>query len=175
MNTNKIMIPDEVVMNKIYLIRNEKVMLDKDLAELYGVETKVLKQQVKRNIKSFPVDFMFELTQEEFDSLRSQFVTSKSRGGTRYMPMAFSEHGVLMLSSVLKSRRARQVNIHIMRVYSKLRKLVLTHKELLIKLNELEAKMSTYDRSIQKVFEYLQQFIQEQNKPLEPIGFKQTK
>jgi len=175
MNTNKIMIPDEVVMNKIYLIRNEKVMLDKDLAELYGVETKVLKQQVKRNIESFPVDFMFELTQEEFDSLRSQIVTSKSRGGTRYMPMAFSEHGVLMLSSVLKSRRARQVNIHIMRVYSKLRKLVLTHKELLIKLNELETKMSTYDRSMQKVFEYLQQFIQEQNEPMEPIGFKQTK
>ena len=91
------------------------------------------------------------------------------------MPMAFSEHGVLMLSSVLKSRRARQVNIHIMRVYSKLRKLVLTHKELLIKLNELEAKMSTYDRSMQKVFEYLQQFIQEQNEPMEPIGFKQAK
>jgi len=96
---NKVLIPDEVVMDKIYLIREEKVMLDRDLAELYGVETKTLKQQVRRNLENFPDDFMFELTTEEFDGLRSQFVTS-NRGGTRYKPMVFTEHGVLMLSSV---------------------------------------------------------------------------
>ncbi len=123
--SKEVSIPDEVISSKIYLIRSTKVMLDSDLAELYGVETKVLKQQVKRNIESFPDDFMFVLTKDEFSSLRSQFVTS-NRGGSRYLPMVFSEHGVLMLSSVLKSKRARQVNIRIMRVYSKLREMLLT-------------------------------------------------
>ena len=107
-----LMIPDELVMNKIYLIREQKVMLDSDLAELYGTETKVLKQAVKRNIDRFPDDFMFELTQQEFESLRSQFVTSKNgRGGARYLPMAFTEQGVAMLSSVLNSETAIRVNI----------------------------------------------------------------
>ncbi len=123
--SKEVSIPDEVISSKIYLIRSTKVMLDSDLAELYGVETKVLKQQVKRNIESFPDDFMFVLTKDEFSSLRSQFVTS-NRGGSRYLPMVFSEHGVLMLSRVLKSKRARQVNIRIMRVYSKLREMLLT-------------------------------------------------
>lgn len=171
---NALVVPDEVIMNKIYFIRNQKVMLDQDLAELYGVETKVLKQQVRRNMESFPDDFMFELTKEEFEYLRSQIVTS-NRGGTRYTPMVFTEHGVLMLSSVLKSKRARQVNIHIMRVYAKLRKMLLTHKDLLLKMNELENKVIKQDNSIKQVFANLKQFIKEQEKPREQIGFKQKK
>jgi hypothetical protein len=147
-------VPEGVIMNKIYLVRDQKVMIDQDLAELYGVETKVLKQQVRRNMESFPDDFMFELTKEEFEYLRSQIVTS-NRGGTRYTPMVFTEHGVLMLSSVLKSKRARQVNIHIMRVYAKLRKMLLTHKDLLLKMNELENKVINQDKSIKQVFAYL--------------------
>jgi len=105
------LIPIELIASKIYLIRGIKVMIDRDLAELYGVETKVLKQAVRRKVDRFPADFMFELTRNEFNNLRSQIVTS-SWGGTRYLPMAFSEHGVLMLSSVLSSERAVQVNIH---------------------------------------------------------------
>ncbi len=171
MNNQIQIIPDEVVMNKIYLIRDQKVMLDQDLAELYGVGTKVLKQQVRRNMESFPSDFMFELTKDEFDHLRSQFVTS-NRGGTRYTPMVFTEHGVLMLSSVLTSKRARQVNIHIMRVYSKLREMILTHKDLLVKMNKLESKVANHDISIKQIFAYLKQFIQTPNRPTEPIGFK---
>jgi len=167
-------IPDEVVMNKIYLLRNQKVMLDRDLAELYGVETRVLKQQVRRNIESFPSDFMFELTKDEFEYLRSQIVIS-NRGGTRYTPMVFTEHGVLMLSSVLKSSRARQANIHIMRVYTKIREMLLTHKDLLIKMNALETKVTNQDKSMKQIFAYLKQFIREQDKPKEPIGFKQKR
>ena len=108
------LVPVERIAGKIYLIRKVKVMLDKDLAELYGVETRRLKEQVRRNVDRFPEDFMYELTKEELKNLRSQFATS-SWGGTRYLPMAFSEHGVLMLSSVLKSERAVQVNTQIMR------------------------------------------------------------
>ncbi|MFC0316939.1 ORF6N domain-containing protein [Olivibacter oleidegradans] len=109
-----LIIPEEVVMNQIYYIRDQKVMLDRDLAELYGVETKVLKQAVKRNIDRFPNDFMFELTKQQFEILRSQIVTSKDgRGGTRYLPMAFTEQGVAMLSSVLNSDRAIRVNVQI--------------------------------------------------------------
>jgi ORF6N domain len=106
------LIPIELIASKIYLIRNMKVMLDKDLAELYGVETRILVQAVKRNVERFPSDFMLQLTKEEFDSLKSQFVISKGKGGRRYLPYVSSEQGVAMLSSVLKSKRAIEVNIH---------------------------------------------------------------
>ncbi len=172
--SKEVSIPEKIISSKIFLIRAQKVMLDSDLADLYGVETKVLKQQVRRNIESFPDDFMFELNKEEFVSLRSQFVTS-NRGGTRYLPMVFTEHGVLMLSSVLKSKRARQVNIRIMRVYSKLRKMLLTHKDLLLKMNELESKVTNHDKSIKQVFDYLNRFIKENTTPQKAIGFKQKK
>jgi len=170
--SKEVAIPDEIISSKIYLIRSTKVMLDSDLAELYGVETKVLKQQVRRNLESFPSDFMFELNKEEFVSLRSQFVTS-NQGGNRYLPMAFTEHGVLMLSSVLKSKRARQVNIRIVRVYAKIRKMLLTHKDLLLKMNKLESKVINQDKSIKQVFDYLNRFIKENNNSKEAIGFKQ--
>ena len=127
-----IMIPDEVVMDKIYLIRGKKVMIDRDLAKLYNVETKVLKQAVRRNSDRFPEDFMFMLSNEEFAILRSQIVTS-SWGGSRYVPMAFTEQGLAMISSVLNSKQAIQVNILIIRVFSKMRELIVSHKELLAK------------------------------------------
>jgi hypothetical protein len=171
---NTLMIPDEVVMNKIYLIGGKKVMLDQDLAELYGVETKQLKRAVRRNITRFPNDFMFELTRRESVTLRSQIGTS-SWGGTRYEPMTFTEQGVAMLSSVLNSERAILVNIQIIRIFTKLREMLLTHKDLLLKMEELKKKVTNHDEKIALLFEYLKQFIVEQEKPRQVIGFKITR
>jgi hypothetical protein len=168
----QIIIPDEVVMDKIYLIRGKKVMLDRDLAQLYNVETKALKQAVRRNVERFPDDFMFELNKEEFTNLRSQFVTS-SWGGARYKPMAFTEQGVAMLSSVLYSKQAVLVNIQIIRVFTKMRELILTHKDLLLKMEQLEKKVASQDQKIALVFKYLKKFIDVQDKPREQIGYKQ--
>jgi len=161
------LIPIELIASKIYLIRGIKVMLDRDLAELYGVETKVLKQAVRRKVDRFPTDFMFELTRNEFNNLRSQIVTS-SWGGTRYLPMAFSEHGVLMLSSVLSSERAVQVNIQIMRTFTKLREALLDNKDLRKELEEL--KQLTEDR-FRIVFETLDQLLTIESKPKKKIGY----
>ncbi len=161
------LVPIERIASKIYLIRNVKVMLDRDLAELYGVETKVLKQAVRRNIDRFPADFMFELTRNEFNNLRSQIVTS-SWGGARYSPMAFSEHGVLMLSSVLKSERAVQVNIQIMRTFTKLRQMLSTHEDLKRKIESMEKK---YDEQFQIVFEAIKQLLSEEDIPKKKIGY----
>ena len=146
-------------------------MLDRDLAKLYGIKTKVLKQAVKRNAKRFPVDFMFELTKEEFEILRSQIVTS-SWGGIRYSPMVFTEQGVAMLSSVLKSDRAIQVNIQIMRVFSKLRQVLAAHKELAHKLNELERKITQHDGEIATIFEAIRQLMAPPESTRKKIGFK---
>ena len=162
-------VPMERITSKIFLIRKQKVMLDRDLAELYGVETKVLKQSVRRNIKRFPKDFMFELTTKEFSDWRSQFVTSKSdKMGLRIPPFAFTEHGVLMLSSVLKSERAIQVNIVIMRAFVKLREMLSTHKDLKRKIESIEKK---YDEQFQIVFEAIKQLLSEEDKPKKKIGF----
>lgn len=163
-------IPDELILSKIYLIRDQKVMLDSDLALLYGVETKRLNEQVKRNADRFPEDFMFQLSLEELDSLKSQFATS-SWGGKRKLPYAFTEHGVLMLSGVLNSQTAIQVNIRIMRVYSKLREMVLTHKDILLKLDQLESQTSQNSDDIQVVFSALKQLIDPQHPPRRMIGF----
>ena len=161
------LVPIETIASKIYLIREVKVMLDRDLAELYGVETKVLKQAIRRNIDRFPADFMFELTRDEFNNLRSQIVTS-SWGGARYLPMAFSEHGILMLSSVLKSERAVQVNIQIMRIFTKLREAFLDNKDLRRELKEL--KQVTEER-FGIVFETLDQLLTVEIKPKKKIGY----
>jgi hypothetical protein len=169
-------IPDEVVISKIYLIRAQKVMLDIDLAELYKVETKRLNEQVKRNIDRFPEDFMFQLNYEEWELLRSQFATSKERrGGRRYAPLAFTEHGVLMLSSVLNSERAIQVNIQIMRIYSKLKGMIMEHKDILLKLERLEGKVSKHDEHFKVVFDYLRELLNPKAEPMRRIGFKQKK
>ena len=143
-----IAIPDEIVMDKIYLIRNQKVMLDEDLAELYGIETKRLNEQVARNIDRFPDDFMFRLNEEEFANLKSQFATTRW-GGRRNSPYAFTEHGVLMLSSVLKSKQAIQVNIQIMRIYTRIRELLLTHKDILLLVEQVEKKLIKQDQKIE--------------------------
>jgi len=167
----EISIPDEVVMEKIYFIRGMKVMLDWDLAKLYNVETKVLKQAVRRNMDRFPVDFMFELNNEEFANLRSQSVTS-SWGGSRYVPMAFTEQGIAMISSVLNSKQAIQVNIHIIRVFTKMRELILTHNDLLLKTEQLEKRVNDQDGKISLVLGYLKKFIDVQEKPRKQVGFK---
>jgi hypothetical protein len=169
-------IPDEIVINKIYLIRGEKVMLDSDLAELYGVETRRLNEQVKRNIDRFPEDFMFQLTEVEFENLKSQIATS-SWGGRRKLPYAFTEHGVLMLSSVLNSELAIKINIQIVRVYSKIRNMLATHKDLLLKFDQFEQRLADHDDKIMLILEYIKLFekskqeeIDQQNRP--KIGFK---
>jgi ORF6N domain len=168
-----IAIPEEVVISKIYMIRNHKVMLDIDLSELYEVSAKRLNEQVKRNIVRFPEDFMFQLTNEEWESLRSQFATSKKgRGGRRYAPFAFTEHGVLMLSSILNSERAIQVNIQIMRIYTKLKGMLLTHKDILLKLEKLERKTSKHDVNFKIVFDYLKELLNPPSEPMRKIGFK---
>ena len=167
-------IAEPLIESKIYLVRGQKVMLDIDLAEMYGVFTKVLKQAVKRNIERFPEDFMFELNVNEFESLRSHFVTSNKtgRGGTRYLPFAFTEHGVLMLSSVLRSEQAVQVNIQIMRVYSKMKELLLMHKDILVKLEQLEKKTDKHDKQIDLIFDYIKKLVEEPKERTERIGFK---
>lgn len=173
-----IKISDEVVMSKIYVIRNVKVMLDRDLAELYGVETKYLKRQVKRNLIRFPEDFMFELTKLEFKDWRNQFVTSiEDKMGLRYAPYAFTEDGVAQLSTVLSSERAIHVNIQIVRLFSKMRKMVLTHSEILHKLEEIERKYKDHDQKIILIFEYIKQLEQTKRQELEQknrprVGFK---
>ena len=164
-------VPLKNLMNKTVFLRGHKVMLDSDLAELYGVETKRLTEQVKRNPERFPEDFMYQLTNKEFTILKSQFATS-SWGGRRYPPFAFTEQGIAMLSSVLHSERAINVNIAIMRAFVKLRELLLTNKELNNKLQKIEAK---YDKQFRVVFEVLQQLMETPSKPRKEIGFKRKK
>lgn len=162
-------------MNQIYFIRNQKVMLDRDLAKLYGVETKVLKQQVRRNSERFPEDFMFEMTETELQNWRSQFVTSNSlKMGLRYVPMCFTEQGVAMLSSVLKSEQAIKVNIQIIRVFTKLRSFLLENTEVRLEIEQIKKKLDHHGKNIELVFQYLDELIEktENKKPREKIGYK---
>ena len=147
-------------------------MLDDDLADLYHVETKRLNEQVKRNVERFPEDFMFQLTELEWQNLKSQNATS-SWGGRRNLPYVFTEHGVLMLSSVLNSDRAIQVNIQIMRIYNKVRQVLLTNSEILLKLEKLENKVMNHNQDIKVVFDYLRELLNPSTEPMRKIGFKQ--
>ncbi|UXD69361.1 ORF6N domain-containing protein [Sphingobacterium faecium] len=174
-------LPEEVVLNKIYVFRGHKVMLDSDLAELYGIETKVLKQAVRRNISRFPDDFMFELLENEFEFLRSQIVTSKAdkRGGSRYLPMMFTEQGVAMLSSVLKSDIAIKINIQIMRVFTRMRQLLTDNTDLRLEIAEIKnavekisRKQDGQDKNMALVFEYIDRL---QDKIEEPIPKERKK
>jgi hypothetical protein len=165
-------IPIEKIVSRIYLIRGQKVLLDSDLAELYQVQTRSLIQAVKRNSARFPSDFIFQLTQKEFDSLRSQIVISKGRGGRRYTPYVFTEQGVAMLSSVLQSERAVQVNIAIMRVFVRLREITATHRELALKLKGLENRLGEHDEQFRVVFEAIRQLTITENRPKKKIGFE---
>ena len=175
----QVTVPEEIILSKIYEIRGEKVMLDKDLAELYQVETKVLKQAVRRNAAIFPAHFMFELTNQENMALRSQIVTSnKGKGGTRYLPMVFTEHGVLQLASVLRSDRAKHMSIRLIEIFVKLRALLSTHKELLLQTEKVGERLAGHDKQIAIIFEYLKQLEQTKQEGLsyknrKRIGFKQ--
>jgi hypothetical protein len=168
------LLSEETISNKIYFIRNQKVMLDSDLALLYGVETKRLNEAVKRNESRFPLDFMFQLTETEFHNLKSQFATS-SWGGTRKLPFAFTEHGVLMLSSVLKSDKAIQTNIQIMRIFTKVRQMLLDTTEMKIDILQIQKKLENYDKNIELVFSYLDELTEKkENEGVEriKIGYK---
>ena len=171
MVNKKSLIPVDRIEKAILLIRGQKVMLDADLAELYGVETRVLVQAVKRNIERFPEDFMFQLSKEEADFLRSQIVTLKKGRGqhSKYLPYAFTEQGVAMLSSVLRSQRAIQVNIEIMRAFIRLRRMLASHVELARKLDALEKK---YDAQFRQVFEAIRQLMAPPEPKRRPIGFR---
>jgi hypothetical protein len=168
----KIQLVSEKIVERIYIIRDVKVMIDFELAELYNIENKQLKRQVKRNIDRFPPDFMFVLNKEEVENLRCQFGTL-NRVIFRYPPMAFTEQGVAMLSSVLNSSTAIAVNIEIIRVFSRMKELAIANKEVLLRLEELENKVSHHDDDIKVVFEALKQLIHKPNPPRERIGFKQ--
>lgn len=164
-------ISDDIVVNKIYEIRNQKVMLDSDLAELYGVETKRLNEQIRRNLDRFPEDFMFQLTDGEWQNLKSQIATS-SWGGRRKLPFVFTENGVLMLSSVLNSPQAVQVNIQIVRIFTRLRNLLNEHTELKLEIADIKKHLQNHDKNIELVFSYLDKLIDKQNEPRKRIGFK---
>ena len=169
-----ITLADEAVISKIYYIRQQKVMLDRDLAELYGVETKVLKQAVRRNAARFPEDFMFEMSKEELEAWRSQNVTSNpgDRKGLRYPPFCFTEQGVTMLSCILNSERAIAVNIQIIRIFARLRAMVLTHKDILLKLEQLERTVTAHDEDIKMIFDALKQLLNPPQEPRPKIGFR---
>jgi ORF6N domain len=154
-----IQIAEAIIIEKVHIIRGVKVMLDKDLAEMYGVEVKRLNEAVKRKSQRFPKDFMFELTEEERNSLRSQIATSKKgRGGTRYLPFAFTEQGVAMLSSVLNSDTAVEVNIQIIRVFTKMKELLFDNKELWHKIEKIENHLVKHDEEIKIIFQYLKNY-----------------
>lgn len=170
----QLLVAEQKVLNKIYVIRGEKVMIDEDLSAMYGVDTKQLKRQVKRNRDRFPKDFMFVLTRKEFENLRSQMGTS-NWGGTRYLPMAFTEQGVTMLSGILNSKTAIEVNIRIIRVFTKLREYTLTHKEILLQLSRLEKEVRGNTKDIENIFIVLKELLEKESKPLprNRIGFRQ--
>jgi phage regulator Rha-like protein len=164
---------DDTLVNKIYFIRGQKVMIDRDLAELYNVETKQLKRQVNRNIERFPADFSFKLTKEEYLILRSQSGTLKKQGAhTKFLPYAFTEQGVAMLSSVLTSKQAIEVNIQIIRAFTQMREIIGSNKEILIKLEQLEKSVSTNREDIQEIFSALQKLLNPELPPRELIGYK---
>ena len=176
----KIALSDDTIVKKIYLIRNQKVMIDRDLAELYGVSTGNLNKSVKRNIRRFPGDFMFILTMEEYDSLRFQTGILKRGKHSKYLPYAFTEQGVAMLSSVLNSERAIDVNIRIIRIFTKMREMIMTHKDILLKLEQIEKKLAIedekttkHDTDIELIFTYLKELLNPAHPPMKKIGYKQ--
>jgi phage regulator Rha-like protein len=168
---NSVSIPNEIILNKIYFIRGQKVMLDKDLAKLYNVENKRLKEQVRRNINRFPKTFMFELTKEEYESLRSQFATLKRGRHSKYPPFAFTEHGILMLSSVLNSEKAIKMSVQIIETFVQLRKIALNYDEIMDKIKQLE---SQNNEQFSEIYQVLQNLLSkpEEEKPRTKIGYK---
>ena len=171
-SAQRLIIPDEIVMNKIYLLRGQKVMLDRDLAELYDIKPIRLREQVKRNISRFPRNFMFRLSEKETESMVSQnaIPSRKHLGG--YLPYAFTEHGVLMLANVVKTEIALQVSIRIIEIFVKMRELVLSHKDILLQLEKIENKLTRHDDDIVLIFHYLKQLLNPPQTPRRKIGFR---
>ena len=166
-------IPNEIVLSKIYKIRDQKVMLDSDLAELYGVETRVLNQAIKRNINRFPSAFMFQLSSDEWKALISQTVMSnEGRGGRRKLPYVFTEHGILMLSSVLNNTQAIQMSIRIIEMFVLLRETILLYKDISVLYEQVNQRFNKQDQKIELLFTYLDKFIDKVDKPIEKIGYK---
>jgi hypothetical protein len=165
-------IPDEAVMSKIYMIRDQKVMLDRDLAELYGVKAIRLREQVKRNKERFPENFMMQLTEKEVEDMVSQNAIPSKQALGGALPYVFSEHGVLMLSNVLKSEKAIQMSIRIIEVFVKLREVILLHKDVSLLVEQVEKKLIKQDEKIEILFTYLSKFIEKEDKPRAEIGFK---
>ncbi|GGB22951.1 ORF6N domain-containing protein [Puia dinghuensis] len=180
--TKAIGLAEETIISKIYLIRGQKVMLDRDLAELYGVETKALKQAVRRNMNRFPPDFMFDMTVKELENWRSQNVTSKEdRQGLRYVPFCFTEQGVTMLSCILNSDRAIAVNILVIRVFTRMREMLMTHKDIFVKLEQIEKtllkqdiRMNKHEEDIQMIFEAIKELFDPPVEPRPRIGFRRA-
>lgn len=172
--TGQLIIPDEIIMNQIYYIRDQKVMLDTDLAALYEVETKQMKRQVRRNAERFPEDFMFELTPEEYFSSRSQNGTLKQGENIKYSPMVFTEQGVAMLSSVLNSSRAINVNIQIIRIFTRIRQIFMDNSDLRLEIEKIKTKLDNQDKNMEIVFRYLDELIDRkaEARPRKRIGFK---
>jgi hypothetical protein len=170
----EIIIADEIISNQIYFIRGQKIMLDKDLAKLYDVETKRLKEAVRRNIDRFPEDFMFELNREEYDSLRTQFAALKRGEHSKYLPLAFTEQGVAQLSGVLNSKKAIRVNIQIIRIFTKIRRLLMDNTELRLEIEQIKKKLNNHNQNIELVFKYLDELIEKQEdpKPRKKIGYR---
>ena len=177
---NSIIIAEEIIVSKIYQVRGKQIMLSRDLAELYQVETRALNQQVKRNIGKFPERYMFQLTRAEYERLRSQNVILKRGQHAKYLPYAFTEHGILMLSSVLNSERADKVNMLIIDTFVKLRELMFVHKDVIRQLEQVQNRLTEHDNQLLIVFEYLKQLeksrqeaTDQKNRPR--IGYKQNK
>ncbi len=173
----QIAVPDEVVLSKIYQVRGQKVMIDRDLAELYGVETKRLKEAVRRNANRFPEDFMFEMDDSEFEHWRTQNATSNpaDRMGLRYAPFCFTEQGVTMLSCVLNSDRAIAVNIQVIRLFTKMREMWLTHKDLILELEKIRNTVGIHSRDIKRIFNHLNKMAIEEKNRLLLAGIEKEK
>lgn len=165
---DKILVPDQIVLEKIYHIRDQKVMLDSDLAALYEVETKQLKRQVRRNIERFPDDFMFELTPEEYEFSRSQNGTLKQGENIKYAPMVFTEQGIAMLSSVLNSSRAINVNIQIIRIFTRIRQILADNTDIRLEIERIKNKIENQDKNMEIVFRYLDELLEKQERPKQP-------
>jgi len=177
-NNIVLLIPDEKIMNHIYYIRGQKVMLDRDLAELYGVETKRLKEAVRRNTDRFPEDFMFEMTSSELENWRTQFASSKSEQmGLRHTPFCFTEQGVAMLSSILNSDKAIKVNIQIIRIFTRLRQMLADNTDLRLEIEQIKKNLQKQGKNIELVFQYLDELLEkkEKPKPRKLIGYKMPK
>lgn len=168
---NKYLLPEQEIIGRIYLVNNQKIMLDFDLALLYEIPTKRINEQVKRNIDRFPEDFMFQLSQKQWENLRSQIATANHEK-RRNLPFAFTEHGVLMLSSVLSNQKAIQVNIQLVRIFTKMRDMLLSQKNIIDQIEKLTNRLEHQDEKIDGVIRYLQRFVKETNTERQQVGYK---